>query len=82
MFLKPECEIERWCGWELLRKAGAWYVMFLGLVPLETLPMYHEKEKEELASLIDDYNARLAGMKDVYFFDTNAVFKSLCIYAE
>lgn len=51
--------------------------MFLGLVPLETLPMYHDKEKTELVSLIDNYNARLAGMKDVYFFDTNTVFKSL-----
>lgn len=64
--------------------------MFLGLIPLEILPMYHSYSTEvraELASLIQDYNTRLERMitsirtqysdSNVYFFDTNTAFKTI-----
>ncbi|KAI7905760.1 GDSL lipase/esterase [Cokeromyces recurvatus] len=68
---------------QLYNIAGAKYVMLLGLIPLEELPLYHNVTQEirtELKYLVDDYNFRLAniistGHSSAYFFDIYKLFK-------
>ncbi|KAI9469751.1 MAG: GDSL lipase/esterase [Benjaminiella poitrasii] len=71
-----------------LYHAGAKYVMLLGLIPLEELPMYHtvsSSTRTRLVNLIEDYNNRLVNVVKSYrrsvimpyFFDTNGLFKEL-----
>jgi hypothetical protein len=64
--------------------------MLMGLIPLETLPMYHNvssETRENLHQLVSEYNAGLRGVMDAFnaqktdahaiFFDTNALFRHM-----
>jgi hypothetical protein len=62
--------------------------MLMGLIPLETLPKYHDstsEKKENLEKLVAEYNIGLRQVMDKFnkekrdasaiFFDTNVLFR-------
>ncbi|KAI8991452.1 GDSL lipase/esterase [Mycotypha africana] len=75
-------------AWRKLQKSGANYIVFLGLIPLQELPMYQEVQsnvRNNLKELILEYNDRLrlamdkfrSGSPNVqaFFFDTYGLFE-------